>query len=230
MTVPPPYRAGFDTSSPPGWPGADPPVGPQGSPTTEVFADPAAWMRRQLFERRVVLVSGTLDAMAANQVGAALMTLDATGDTPVVLQIDSGEGTVDAALTLMDIIDLLGVPVHATCVGQAAGPALGVLAVGDRRAVSPHARLRLFEPAIEVCGPAHQIGELASAHRDRMTAFWTRLSEVTGRPVDRIRDDAAIGRYLSADEAVAYGLADEVAAPDARIHRLPGRPIGFRPR
>jgi ATP-dependent protease ClpP protease subunit len=63
-----------------------------------------------------------------------------------------------------------------------------------------------------------------------MAMFWTRMSEATGTSVEHLRHDAREGRFLSAEEAVTYGLADEVAAPDARIHRLPGRSIGFGPR
>lgn len=193
-------------------------------------ADPRAWMERQLFERRIVLLSGPLDAEMANAVGVALMTLDATGDEPVQLQIDSSDGTIDAALSLMDVVDLLGVPVRASCIGQVAGPAVGVLAVCSHRTMAPHAHLRIFEPSIEVQGNAQELRQLASMHLERWTVFCTRLAEITGQPLDRLREDASVGRYLSADEAVAYRLVDEVAAPDARMYRLPGRTFGFGPR
>jgi ATP-dependent Clp protease, protease subunit len=192
--------------------------------------DPRAWMERQLFDRRIVLLSGPLDAEMANAVGVALMTLDATGDDPVQLQIDSADGTIDAALSLMDVIDLLGVPVRASCIGQVAGPAVGVLAICSHRTMAPHAHLRIFEPSIEVQGNAQQLRQLASVHLERWTVFCTRLAEITGQPLDRLREDASTGRYLTADEAVAYRLVDEVAAPDARMYRLPGRAFGFGPR
>jgi ATP-dependent protease ClpP protease subunit len=48
-------------------------------------------------------------------------------------------------------------------------------------------------------------------------------------PLERVLEDAARGRFLSAREAIDYGLADQVATPDARIYRLPGRRIGFGP-
>jgi ATP-dependent Clp protease, protease subunit len=192
--------------------------------------DPRSWMERQLFDRRIVVLSGPLDAGVANAVGVALMTLDAIGDDPVQLQIDSSDGTIDAALSLMDIIDLLGVPVHAACIGQVAGPAVGVLAVCGRRTITPHAHLRLFEPPIEVQGNAQQLRQLASLHLERWTVFCARLAEITGQPLDRLREEASSGRYLSAEEAVAYGLVDEVATPDARMYRLPGRTFGFGPR
>jgi ATP-dependent Clp protease, protease subunit len=192
--------------------------------------DPRSWMERQLFDRRIVLLSGPLDAEMANSVGVALMTLDATGDDPIQLQIDSGDGTIDAALSLMDVIDLLGVPVHASCLGQVAGPAVGVLAVCSRRTMAPHAHLRIFEPSIEVQGNAQQLRQLASLHLERWAVFCARLAEITGQPVDRLREEASAARYLSADEAVTLRLVDEVATPDARMYRLPGRTFGFGPR
>ena len=191
---------------------------------------PRAWMRRQLFERRIVSLTGNLDDEAANAVGLALMTLDATGDDPVHLQIDSDGGTVAAALAVMDIVDLLGIPVRVSCIGQVVGPAVGVLAVGSHRSVSPHTRLRLFEPSVEVRGNARQVEQLAAMHLDRWQAFCARLSEATGQPADKVGEDAARGRFFSAEEAVRYGLADEVADRDVRLYQMPGRPIGFTPR
>ena len=192
--------------------------------------DPQGAMRRLLFDRRIVTLTGRLDNEAANGVGAALMTLDATGDEPVSLQIDSGEGAVAAALTLMDVIDLLGVPVHAVCIGQAVGPAVGVLAVCHHRVVSPHSVIRLVEPRVELEGSAGQLEQMAALHLRQWRAFCSRLSEATGRPTEQLLHDAAQGRFLDAGEAVAYGLADVVATPDARMFRLPGPTLGFRPR
>jgi ATP-dependent Clp protease, protease subunit len=206
-------------------------LGSFGAPSQSVGSidgtDPQAWMWKQLLDRRMVLLSGSLNHDAANGVSAALMTLDAIGDDPVQLQIDSGDGTLSAALALMDIIDLLGVPVRASGVGHVLGPALGVLAVCSHRVVSSHTRLRLFESSVEVQGNARELQQLASAHVDQWTAFCSRLSEVIGQSLERVLEDADKGRFFSAQEAVDYGLADEVAMPDARMYRLPGRPIGF---
>jgi ATP-dependent Clp protease, protease subunit len=191
------------------------------------LTDHQGWMRRQMLERRIVSLSGTLDDATANEVAVTLMTLDASGDEAVQLQLDSGEGTVVAALAVMDVIDLLGVPVQGLAIGQVAGPAVGVLAVCHRRRVSPHASLRLFEPPSEMWGNARQLEQLVTAHAAGWSTFCRRVSEATGQEVARITDDASRGRYFTAAEAVEYGLADEIATPDARIYRLPGRTIGF---
>ena len=71
-------------------------------------------------------------------------------------------GTLEAAFTLIDVIDLLGVPVHATCIGRAEGAALGVLAVATRRLAIPHARLRLCEPTNAFAGRADDVASWAA--------------------------------------------------------------------
>jgi len=190
--------------------------------------DPQQWLQRRLFEARVVLLDGPLDDARASLVGAGLMTLDASGDDPVDLRIDSAGGSAGAALALMDVIDLLGVTVRAWCTGQAGGPAVGVLAVCHRRTMSPHARVHLTEPAVEFEGSARLLQQMAEAHAAQWAMFCRRLAEATGQGADRVEEDTARGRYLTADEARSYGIVDEVATPDAGLVRLPGRTLGFR--
>jgi ATP-dependent Clp protease protease subunit len=189
----------------------------------------ARGLRERLFEQRVVFVSGSLDDALANQACAELMTLDATGDEPVEIYVDAASGTLGAALSLVDVIDLLGVEARTTCVGQAMGPAVGVLAVGELRRASPHARFRLAEPAVEATGRPEDLARWAGHHRDQLARFATRLSRATGAGTEQILADMAAGRFLDAEEAVRYGLVDEIVTPDARLYPLP-RQVGFRPR
>ena len=158
------------------------------------------------------------------------MTLDATGDGPVQLHIDCPGGTLEAAFCLIDVIDLLGVDVIATCVGQAVGPAIGPLAVAHRRQATPHARLRLVEPTASMAGHPHDLDVWAAHHSAQVQRFAERLAAAVRRPVDAVADDLAAGRYLDAQEALDYGLIDEVCGPRARIVALPGPRLGFRPR
>jgi ATP-dependent Clp protease protease subunit len=186
-------------------------------------------MRQRLLERRVVTLVGPLDDVCANNVGAALMTLDADGDGSIELRIDSPGGPTGAALALMDIIDLLGVTVRGWCTGQVAGTAVGVLAVCHDRTVSPHARIRLAEPRSEFEGDARLLEQLAAEHARRWAMFVHRLARATGRTAEQISGDTAAGRFLTAAEALSYGIADRVATPDSPIGRIPPRPLGFRP-
>jgi ATP-dependent Clp protease protease subunit len=186
-------------------------------------------VRDRLFAQRVVFLWGPLDLAAASQLAAELMTLDASGDDPVQLHIDSPGGTLDAALSLVDVIDLLGVELTATCVGQAVGPALGPLVVAHRRRATPHARFRLSEPVFELSGSARDLAAWAASHRAQLRRFCERLALTVGRSPDAVEDDLSTGRFLDADEALEYGLIDEVCGPGARVYPLPGPRLGFNP-
>ena len=74
---------------------------------------PEDLLRAQLFERRIVFLRGALDDALAGDVAAQLMTLDASGDDPVQLHVDSPGGPLEPAFVLIDTIGLLGVPVLA---------------------------------------------------------------------------------------------------------------------
>ncbi|HEY3843198.1 MAG TPA: ATP-dependent Clp protease proteolytic subunit [Acidimicrobiales bacterium] len=192
-------------------------------------------LSRRLFEQRVVLLHGPLDDLTVTRTAAELMTLDADGDTAVSLRIDCSEGSLAAALTLMDVIELLGVPVRALCLGQVAGPAVGVLAVCGHRAAMPSTRFVLREPTTQMEAHARDVAQWAQIRAEERQRFCDRVGAATGRPPAAVAADLATGRFLDADGALAYGLVDEITRPTAEIHQLPGTsgstspPIGFRP-
>ena len=169
---------------------------------------------RRLFERRTVLLTGALDGPVATAAAATLMALDGEGDDPVSLVVNSPGGPVEAGVAVVDVLDLLGVPVDATVIGQAVGTAAVVVACATpgRRRAAPNARLslRLAEGSLE--GPAGRLEREAAdlvAVRDRLV---DRLEAATGRPRDELVVATERGPLLSAEEAVAAGLVDEVAS------------------
>jgi ATP-dependent Clp protease, protease subunit len=187
-------------------------------------------LAQRLFEQRVVLLNGTLDDLTATRVAAELMTLDAEGDGSVALRIDCGDGTLALALTLMDVIELLGVPVRALCMGQVGGPALGVLAVCSHRSAMPSTRFQLREPATQMEAHVREVAQWARLRADERQRFCARLAAAVGQPESVVAADVVAGKFMGVDDALAYGLIDEVCRPEAEIHKLPGPPIGFRPR
>jgi len=184
----------------------------------------------QLLERRTVLLWGPLDDERAGLAAARLMWLDGSGDAAVELHLDSSGGPLHAAFTLIDTIDLLGVPVHAHCRGRVEGSAIGVLAACDFRAAAPHAQFHLIEPPSEVSGRAADLAQWADHHQRELAQFVARLSATTGRPQEHLEADLANGRWMDATTAVEYGLVQEVTTP-RRGPASPPRPgmMGFRP-
>lgn len=183
------------------------PVAPADPVTDDRYTDRLA---AALLKRRTVVIAGVLDDQTVTRAAAELMTLDATGSDPINLRLNAYGGTIQGAFSLIDIIDLLGVPVHATCVGRAEGPAVGVLAAAHRRLSARHAQLRLCEPDASLEGTANQLAEKVRHYQDQIDRFCERLSAATRHSVGEIAADVRAGRYLDAQEAVAYGLIHSI--------------------
>jgi ATP-dependent Clp protease protease subunit len=192
-------------------------------------ADWSRTLAERLFEQRVVVLHGALDDTVATRVSAELMTLDAEGDGPVTLRIDSADGSVALALTVMDVIELLGVPVRALCMGQVGGPAVGVLSVCAHRAAMPSTRFSLREPTTQMEARAREVAQWAQLRADEHRRFTERVAVAARQPVESVAGLFAAGAVMSAQEALDYGLIDEISRPKGEIHQMPGPPIGFRP-
>ena len=209
----------------PGVPGLPDPGGPgAGNELSELLT-------RRLMEQRVVLLHGPLDEATTTRVSAELMTLDADGDDAVTLRIDCGEAALAAALTLMDVVELMGVPVRAVCLGQVGGGAVGVLAVCAHRAAMPSTRFTLSEPATHMEAHVRNVAQWAELRAAERRHFCERVGAAVGKPAEEVAEDFERDRFFGAAEALGYGLLDEVCRPDADIRTLPGSPppIGFRP-
>ncbi len=187
-------------------------------------------LARRLFEQRVVLLTGPLHDMTASRVSAELMTLDAEGDDAVTLRIDCADGSLALALTLMDVIELLGVPVRALCMGQVGGPAVGVLSVCHHRASMPSTRFSWREPTTQFETSARDVAQWAQLRADERRRFTDRVAEAVGRPAVEVDEAFGRGVFMSAQEALDFGLIDEISRPKGAIHQMPGPPVGFRPR
>jgi ATP-dependent Clp protease protease subunit len=167
------------------------------------------WLAERLFDQRVVTLSGELDTDAVNRAVAELALLDATGNDPVRLRLSGVGVDLEGALTLVDALDLVGVPVHASSLGTLSGPAVAVLAVADRRVAGAHAVVRLCEPRAPHGVPGHEVEAWAAEHARQLRRLQERLAAACGRSVDEVAADMRAGRLLDAEEARAYGLVDD---------------------
>ncbi len=181
-----------------------------------VWPDATPWPGRvyeRLYERRIVLAHGELDDEAATSLCAQLLTLDAERNDPIRLEVQSLTAGLAAALTVMGVLDVLRVPVRAYASGQVGGPALGVLAAATERRAYPNAMFVLSEPRLGFEGSATALSAREEQVRVMLDTLYLRLADVTGREVDEIRADARRGRYLTADDAVGYGLIQGPVPP-----------------
>ncbi len=175
--------------------------------------EPGRAAERALLDRRIVLLSGTIDATRASEAAATVMTLDAVGDDPVELRLNADSDSLDVAFTLMDTIDVLGVQVNATVASTVGGTIAGVLAVCTRRRIGALGRIHLREPTAGFSGAASDLHRRATELESRVTSFLRRLAGATGRPFEHVEADLLLGRHLSAESALSYGIVDEILGP-----------------
>ena len=167
----------------------------------------------RLLKERVVFVCGPIDDMMANVVVAQLLFLEAENpDKDVHLYINSPGGLVTAGLAIYDTMQFIRPAISTMCVGQAASMGAVLLAGGtpEKRFCLPHSRILIHQPLGGFQGQASDI----DIHAKEILRTRERLNEIlarhTGQPIDRIADDTDRDRFMSGEEAVAYGLVDEV--------------------
>jgi ATP-dependent Clp protease, protease subunit len=128
--------------------------------------------------------------------------------------VNSGGGPVDAVAGILDTIDLVRCPVDTSCVGRAEGTAAVVVAAGTgRRRCGRGATFRLRLPDLEAAGPADRLRHDVETATRVQRELVDRLAVITGQSRALVARDVERGRLLTADEAVSYGLVDEVSAP-----------------
>jgi ATP-dependent Clp protease protease subunit len=166
------------------------------------------WLGERMAEQRVVMLSGALDREAANRAVAMLALCDATGDEPVRLRLTDVSAELDTVLMLVDALDLMGAPVHASALGLLDGAAVAILAVADRRTAGAHARIRLREPPPPRGFAPRELETHARHHERQLRLLQERIATACGRPVDAVAADMRAGRLLDTDAAREYGLLD----------------------
>jgi ATP-dependent Clp protease protease subunit len=188
------------------------------------WPDGSDWLEGHLFDRRIVTLRGPLDDAGATRVASQLMTLDATGDEAIDLQLDSPGGSLEACFSVVDVIDVLGVPVNVTCLGRVEGSAVLVAAVCSRRLAMEHTRFRLNDPDVSFEARASHLQPVVDFHRQSYDRYHERLAHAVGRPPQAVAEACEAARYLSAQEAVSFGLVDDIV----RSRRGPVRMLPLR--
>ena len=182
------------------------------------------WLEGELYQRRTLQLAGVLDDETGARIAAALMTMDAEGDDSVELRITSPSGSIDAAFSLIDTIDLLGVPVRGLALGRVAGPAAFVLALCPLRQAAPSATIQFREPDFSHSGRPDELLRATASDQQRLDHLVERLVAVSGRPRDEIAADVRRGRIFTAVDALEAGFVDELAVPP-KVGRKGNAPI-----
>ena len=166
-----------------------------------------------LLGERIVFLGTEIDDGVANVVIAQLLHLEAASpDLEISLYINSPGGSYSALTAIYDTMQYIRPDVATICVGQAASAAAVLLAAGaaGRRAVLRHARVLLHQPSSQAQGALPDLAVQAKDVARTRAEVEAILSQHTGHPATKIRSDTDRNQTFTAQQAVAYGLADEV--------------------
>jgi ATP-dependent Clp protease, protease subunit len=174
--------------------------------------------RRMLDQRRVML-TGPIDSKVAERVCAQLLVLEADdAASPVTLYLHSPGGEVDAGFAIYDTMQSLRCDVSTVCLGFAASMAQFLLCGGapGRRFAHAHSRILMHQPLGSVEGYAVDVAIQAEQFTLARRLMAELTAQHTGQSVERIIADGDRDRWFTADEALAYGMIDDVIG--ARHH------------
>jgi ATP-dependent Clp protease protease subunit len=166
-----------------------------------------------LLENRIVFLIGEINYARATEVIMKLLYLDnLKRGREISLYVNSPGGTVDDTLAIYDTMRFVSSPIATYCIGRAQSGGAVVLAAGTKgsRYALPHAKIMLHQPWGGVTGQAADIKIQAEEILKAKQTINRILASHTGQPLEKIQLETERDRYMSADEAKAYGLIDEV--------------------
>jgi len=167
----------------------------------------------RLLKERIVFLSGQVDDHMANLLIAQMLFLESEGpDKDIFIYVNSPGGVVSAGMAIYDTMQYIRCDVSTLCVGQAASMGAVLLAAGTKgkRFALPNARVMIHQPLGGFQGQATDIAIHAKEIlklKDRLNAI---LAHHTGKTVKKLSADVERDYFLDADEAMKYGLIDEV--------------------
>src|SRR5215217_3049897 len=177
----------------------------RGERTYDVFS--------RLLMDRIIFLGTPINDDVANVVIAQLLFLEADNpERDIHIYINSPGGSVSAGMAIYDTMQFLKSPVNTNCMGLAASMGSFLLAAGrpGKRSALPHSRIMIHQPSGGTQGTAADI-EIQAREilylRSKMNEL---MAKHTGRPVEQIERDMDRDRFMSAEEAKAYGLIDNV--------------------
>lgn len=167
----------------------------------------------RLLRERIIFLGEEIDDEMANSIVAQLLLLDAENpEKDIMMYINSPGGVITAGMAIYDTMNHIRADVSTICLGEAASMGAFLLSGGTKgkRMALPSARIMIHQPLGGAQGQASDI-ELEAKEILRMKKeLNTLLSKHTGQPLEKIYKDTERDNYMSAQEAVEYGLIDRV--------------------
>ena len=182
------------------------------------------WSR--LLKDRIVFLGTAIDDDVANEVVAQLLYLAADdAEKDIILYVNSPGGSVTAGLAIYDTMQYVPCDVQTVCIGQAASMGAVLLCAGaaGKRQILPHSRVMIHQPHGGAGGTSSDIEIQAK----EIMSLKRRLNEIiakhAGKSVEQVETDGDRDYFMSAEEAIAYGLVDTLVRRETRATSVDGK-------
>ena len=170
----------------------------------------------RLLKDRIIFLGGEITDEEANLVVAQLLFLEADDpDKDISLYINSPGGSVTAGMAIYDTIQYIKCDVSTICIGMAASMGAFLLAAGvkGKRRALPNSEIMIHQPLGGARGQATDV----AIHADWLLRTKKKLNEIlaerTGQPIERVQADTERDNFMTAEDALRYGLIDEIIPP-----------------
>lgn len=167
----------------------------------------------RLLEDRVIMLDGEVNDASASLIVAQLLYLESVDpDKDICLYINSPGGSVSAGLAILDTMNFIKCDVSTVCIGLAASMGSLLLSAGTKgkRYILPNAEVMIHQPLGGIQGQATEI-EITAQHILRTKKKLTQmLADACGKPFETLASDMERDHWLSAEEALEYGLIDGI--------------------
>ena len=166
----------------------------------------------RLLRDRIIMLSGEIDDNLANSVVAQLLYLDSINHDTISLYINSPGGSITAGMAIYDTMNYVKSNVSTICIGMSASMAAFLLSCGQKglRYALPNSEVMIHQPLGGTQGQATEIKIAAERILKLKEKINRILSKNTGQDLEKIQNDTERDYFLSADEALDYGLIDKV--------------------
>ncbi|MDR2721928.1 MAG: ATP-dependent Clp protease proteolytic subunit [Coriobacteriaceae bacterium] len=169
----------------------------------------------RLLNERIIFLGEAVDDHVANSVVAQLLHLEsADPDKDISLYINSPGGSVTAGLAILDTMNFIKCDVSTICLGQCASMGAVLLAGGakGKRLALPNSMILIHQPSGGAQGQQTEIAIVADFMFKTRKRLNNILAEATGQSLEKIQEDTERDHYMTADEALAYGIIDKIAS------------------
>ena len=170
----------------------------------------------RLLKDRIIFLGGAIDDDVANTVVAQLLFLEMEDpDADICLYINSPGGSVTAGMAIYDTMQYIKPQVRTVCIGMAASMGAFLLMAGQKgkRCALPNSEVMIHQPLGGASGQATDVAihaEWLIRTKEKMTRM---KAEMTGQDIETIRRDLERDHFLTAEEALSYGIIDEIIQP-----------------